>query len=169
MLFRSRTRRTSAASGKISQSTATAVSCSSFRTTTCARARRSTRCKSPNSSSRRSKRHFSRRARNSASASSPLFDCRCADRIAVDAWSGRGDLNSRPPRPERGALAKLRYSPYCELTPSEPNGGPRTLTGLREDTSRVRHSASRATQLRAMCGPHELLAPLGAGAASRLA
>ena len=26
-------------------------------------------------------------------------------------WSGRGDLNSRPPRPERGALAKLRYCP----------------------------------------------------------
>ena len=78
-----------------------------------------------------------------------------------------GDLNSRPPRPERGALAKLRYSPYCELTPSEPNGDPRTMTGLREDTSRVRHSALRAMLLHATCGPHELLARLGADAASR--
>lgn len=26
-------------------------------------------------------------------------------------WSGWGDLNSRPPRPERGALTKLRYTP----------------------------------------------------------
>ena len=26
-------------------------------------------------------------------------------------WSGRGDLNPRPPRPERGALTKLRYFP----------------------------------------------------------
>ena len=26
-------------------------------------------------------------------------------------WSGWGDLNSRPPRPERGTLTKLRYTP----------------------------------------------------------
>lgn len=27
-------------------------------------------------------------------------------------WSGREDLNLRPPRPERGALTGLRHSPY---------------------------------------------------------
>ena len=27
-------------------------------------------------------------------------------------WSGWPDSNRRPPRPKRGALAKLRYSPY---------------------------------------------------------
>jgi hypothetical protein len=26
-------------------------------------------------------------------------------------WSGRRDLNSRPPAPKAGALAKLRYAP----------------------------------------------------------
>ena len=31
-------------------------------------------------------------------------------------WSGRGDLNPRPPRPERGALTKLRYFPYRHYT-----------------------------------------------------
>ena len=28
-------------------------------------------------------------------------------------WSGWPDSNRRPPRPKRGALAKLRYSPYA--------------------------------------------------------
>jgi hypothetical protein len=32
---------------------------------------------------------------------------------ATDARSGWPDSNRRPPRPKRGALAKLRYSPYC--------------------------------------------------------
>src|SRR5439155_6900314 len=31
---------------------------------------------------------------------------------AVTIWSGWPDSNRRPPRPKRGALAKLRYSPY---------------------------------------------------------
>jgi len=30
-------------------------------------------------------------------------------------WSGRPDLNRRPQRPERCALAKLRYSPTASL------------------------------------------------------
>ena len=30
-------------------------------------------------------------------------------------WSGRGDLNPRPPRPERGALTKLRYFPSLQI------------------------------------------------------
>ena len=38
--------------------------------------------------------------------------------------SGRGDLNPRPPRPERGALTKLRYFPcrplYERPSPQEP-------------------------------------------------
>jgi hypothetical protein len=28
-------------------------------------------------------------------------------------WSGWGDSNPRPPRPERGALTKLRYNPFA--------------------------------------------------------
>jgi hypothetical protein len=31
-------------------------------------------------------------------------------------WSGRKDLNLRPPGPEPGALARLRYAPTIELT-----------------------------------------------------
>jgi hypothetical protein len=30
-------------------------------------------------------------------------------------WSGRKDLNLRPPGPEPGALARLRYAPTMEL------------------------------------------------------
>ncbi len=33
-------------------------------------------------------------------------------------WSERGDLNSRPPVPQTGALTRLRYAP--NLTGGEP-------------------------------------------------
>src|SRR5579859_7452610 len=32
-------------------------------------------------------------------------------RARIDKWSGRKDLNLRPPGPEPGALARLRYAP----------------------------------------------------------
>jgi hypothetical protein len=31
--------------------------------------------------------------------------------LIVKEWSGRKDLNRRPPGPEPGALARLRYAP----------------------------------------------------------
>ena len=35
-------------------------------------------------------------------------------------WSGRRDLNPRPPAPKAGALAKLRYAPFsADLTMAE--------------------------------------------------
>ena len=30
-------------------------------------------------------------------------------------WSGRADLNGRPPAPKAGALTRLRYAPFSEL------------------------------------------------------
>ena len=49
-------------------------------------------------------------------------------------WSGWPDSNRRPPRPKRGALAKLRYSPYlaeCSGCPAmfavRTGGGPAVL------------------------------------------
>lgn len=64
-------------------------------------------------------------------------------------WSGREDLNLRPPRPERGALTGLRHSPktvesiadalpYCQrpvphsqdiLSRSKPNDGKLHVAG----------------------------------------
>jgi hypothetical protein len=35
-------------------------------------------------------------------------------------WSGWPDSNRRPPRPKRGALAKLRYSPYTTSLAATP-------------------------------------------------
>ena len=35
-------------------------------------------------------------------------------------WSGWPDSNRRPPRPKRGALAKLRYSPYARKSRALP-------------------------------------------------
>jgi hypothetical protein len=35
-------------------------------------------------------------------------------------WSGRMDLNHRPPGPEPGALARLRYAPTDTLRPNLP-------------------------------------------------
>src|SRR5437764_15023326 len=37
--------------------------------------------------------------------------------LRSDEWSGRGDLNSRPQRPERCALTKLRHSPVVWMLP----------------------------------------------------
>src|SRR4029079_7822744 len=42
------------------------------------------------------------------SATSRLVRCICE----VIYWSERGDLNSRPPVPQTGALTRLRYAPY---------------------------------------------------------
>jgi hypothetical protein len=33
------------------------------------------------------------------------------DEFFLESWSGRVDLNHRPPGPEPGALARLRYAP----------------------------------------------------------
>ena len=41
-----------------------------------------------------------------------LHDYSCAYKLLVlKDWSGRMDLNHRPPGPEPGALARLRYAP----------------------------------------------------------
>ena len=42
-------------------------------------------------------------------------------------WSGRGDLNPRPQRPERCALTKLRYFPVRGMVVDRPPGGPPRL------------------------------------------
>ena len=34
--------------------------------------------------------------------------------VSAFSWSGRADLNRRPPRPKRGALTELRYAPNRE-------------------------------------------------------
>ena len=33
-------------------------------------------------------------------------------------WSGRADLNGRPPAPKAGALTRLRYAPHHHPAPS---------------------------------------------------
>jgi hypothetical protein len=35
-------------------------------------------------------------------------------------WSERGDLNSRPPVPQTGALTELRYAPTLESKAYQP-------------------------------------------------
>ncbi len=42
-------------------------------------------------------------------------------------WSGREDLNLRPPGPEPGALARLRYAPTTALghTQKQPEWNPK--------------------------------------------
>ena len=32
----------------------------------------------------------------------------------IEKWSGRADLNGRPPAPKAGALTRLRYAPLFE-------------------------------------------------------
>jgi hypothetical protein len=39
------------------------------------------------------------------------FCKRCLRTVQLEEWSGRMDLNHRPPGPEPGALARLRYAP----------------------------------------------------------
>src|ERR1700693_573274 len=39
--------------------------------------------------------------------------------ITVEKWSGRKDLNLRPPGPEPGALARLRYAPTEHARPQQ--------------------------------------------------
>ena len=34
---------------------------------------------------------------------------------SLKGWSERGDLNSRPPVPQTGALTELRYAPTLEI------------------------------------------------------
>ena len=36
-------------------------------------------------------------------------------RACLKDWSERGDLNSRPPVPQTGALTELRYAPTLEI------------------------------------------------------
>jgi hypothetical protein len=43
------------------------------------------------------------------------FGVRCIE--WVRRWSGRRDSNSRPPDPQSGALARLRYVPIGRLYP----------------------------------------------------
>jgi hypothetical protein len=47
-------------------------------------------------------------------------------------WSGRGDSNPRPQRPERCALTKLRYFPVRGMVVHEAAGAP--LSPTRSDT-----------------------------------
>jgi hypothetical protein len=35
--------------------------------------------------------------------------------LAIWHWSGREDLNLRPPAPKAGALTSLRYAPQCRV------------------------------------------------------
>ena len=62
------------------------------------------------------------------------------------AWSGWPDSNRRPPRPKRGALAKLRYSPYlaeCSgwagLFAVRTGGGPPSVERRMGRRRRFRH------------------------------
>ncbi len=45
---------------------------------------------------------------------SPLF-ARCSPISVWGGWSGREDLNLRPPAPKAGALARLRHAPYVRI------------------------------------------------------
>ena len=57
-------------------------------------------------------------------------------------WSGCRDLNPGPPRPERGALTKLRYSPLCRWTAGadlcQPAGNRVDGSGKTSGTSALR-------------------------------
>ena len=39
-----------------------------------------------------------------------------SNNVEIEKWSGRKDLNLRPPGPEPGALARLRYAPTDALS-----------------------------------------------------
>jgi hypothetical protein len=46
-----------------------------------------------------------------AETSGPSFGLNSTLYLVENKWSGRVDLNHRPPGPEPGALARLRYAP----------------------------------------------------------
>jgi hypothetical protein len=45
------------------------------------------------------------------------------ERAKNEEWSGRVDLNHRPPGPEPGALTRLRYAPTLQVEPLVYDGG----------------------------------------------
>src|SRR5260221_12152566 len=72
-------------------------------------------------------------------------------------WSGRKDLNLRPPGPEPGALARLRYAPNDTLRPAL------SKRELQLNTSDC--GWGTATRVRTACRKRE---PLGSEAPRRL-
>jgi hypothetical protein len=66
-------------------------------------------------------------------------------------WSGRKDLNLRPPGPEPGALARLRYAPTDTLRRKSSRSA---NTSLSQQMRRI-YSRSGAAHLRARCYTNE--------------
>ena len=65
-------------------------------------------------------------------------------RFVVSTWSGREDLNLRPPSPEPGALARLRYAPNRRHCNTEERGASMIPCG---NTLPRRHSPASAQPL----------------------
>src|SRR5260370_26699468 len=88
-------------------------------------------------------------------------------------WSGRKDLNLRPPGPEPGALARLRYAPTqhdaSEHTAfvrntriAQPMGPYQELSGKRSPGNKPRLIAQMATMSRmAICAMKQIHSPAG--------
>ncbi len=71
---------------------------------------RSARCRDADSLVFDSVRPF--KSRKHASGMFPLTVSTVLNVLPMQTWSGREDLNLRPPVPHTGALAKLRHVPY---------------------------------------------------------
>ena len=58
-------------------------------------------------------------------------------------WSGRKDLNLRPPAPKAGALTRLRYAPDAKITGGAEGSRTPYLFRAREARSQLRYSPSK--------------------------
>jgi hypothetical protein len=66
----------------------------------------------------------------SASSEGPRHVCGRDSSFTGLKWSGRMDLNHRPPGPEPGALARLRYAPTVSCRPSVYAGSGASATAV---------------------------------------
>src|SRR6187200_1759867 len=64
-----------------------------------------------------------------------------ATRTFVPMWSGWGDLNSRPPVPQTGALTKLRHSPNAHRGAHGDATAAHRAGGGRKSIAQTRHRA----------------------------
>src|SRR3954453_3217625 len=67
-------------------------------------------------------------------------------------WSGWGDLNSRPPVPQTGALTKLRHSPNAHRSAHADATAPHRGRGGRKSIAQTRHRARLAAAPLCRCG-----------------
>src|SRR5260370_2069719 len=93
----------------------------------------------------------------------PALGAQCAfpfcKLLILKDWSGRMDLNHRPPGPEPGALARLRYAPTDKLRPIRP---------AQAELLDYHSSAARATPPKFLACSHERTSPRHAHSIRRM-